>query len=107
MITNSFTTFIPVGTATISGTTTTANVALPIAAPIACGSERPQVRVYNGGTTPAFIAFGDSTVTATVNHIPVAPSGPEVFTVPFGATHVAAIYGTGTGTIYLTSGFGA
>lgn len=106
MITDSFNTFVPVGTATIAGTTTTASVALPIGAPYG-GSERPQVRVYNGGTTPSFIAFGDSTVTATVNSIPIAPGGPEVFTVPFNATHVAAIYGTGTGTIYLTSGFGA
>lgn len=108
MISNAFDTFVPQGTATIAATTTTANVALPIGCPEQqTGTERPQVRIYNGGTNPVFIAFGGSAVTATTSGMPVAPSGPECFTLPFGATHVAAIYGTGTGTVYFTSGFGA
>lgn len=106
MISNAFTTFVPAGTVNIAATTSSANVALSI------GSngvgERPQVRVYNAGTTPVFIAFGASAVAATTAvGIPIAPGGPENFTLPFGATHVAAIYGTGSGTVYFTSGFGA
>jgi hypothetical protein len=106
MISNSFDTFCPQGTATIAATTASAAVALPIGA----GSERPQVRVYNAGINPAFIAFGVAGVTATVNDIPIhanTTSLPEKFTVPFGATHVACILSTGTGTVYFTSGFGA
>lgn len=109
MISNAFDTFCPQGTANIAATTTSANVALPIGCP-PTGSERPQVRVYNSGTTLAFIAFGDSSVAATASSIPIPPGASipvEKFSVPFGATHVACILASGTGTVYFTSGFGA
>lgn len=110
MISNAFTTFVPAGTVNIAATTTSANVALPIGCP-PTGSERPQVRIYNAGTNPAFIAFGDANVAATVAAgVPIPPGASvpvEKLTVPFGATHVACILGTGTGTVYFTSGFGA
>ena len=108
MISNAFTTFVPAGTVNIAATTSSQNVAQNI------GSngvgERPQVRVYNGGTTLAFINFGDAAVTATASHIPIPPGASipvEKFSVPFGATHVACILASGSGTVYFTSGFGA
>lgn len=109
MINNAFDTFCPAGTANIAATTTSANVALPI--PSNGVGERPQVRIYNSSSSVAFIAFGDSSVTAAAaTGIPVhsnATDIPEKFTVPFGATHVACILATGSGTVYFTSGFGA
>lgn len=107
MIDNAATTFTPIGNSvTIAGTTTSASAALPIAA---ADGVRPQVRIAHGiSGTIAFVAFGNASVAATVaNSIPVFPNYPEVFTVPNGATHFAAILSTGTGSVFATSGFGA
>ncbi len=69
---------------------------------------RPQVRVVNAGTSLVFIAFGNSSVAATAAAgIPIVPNAPESITIPATATHVAAIYASGSGTVYFTSGFGA
>jgi len=74
------------------------------------------VRVYNSGTVDAFIAFGDSAVTAALaSGMPVKAGNTEVFalgdsmigkgvTAP---THVAMITASDTATVYLTSGVGA
>lgn len=53
----------------------------------------------------AFITFGTSAVTAALTDTPVLPGTVQVFTIPPGTTHVAAI-GT-AGTLYLTRGDGS
>ena len=71
-----------------------------------------QVQVYNGGTTVAFVAFGNSasSVTAvtpngsTPGSYPVAPGAVIVCTVPLGTTYAASIGGTGD--VYFTPGLG-
>jgi hypothetical protein len=71
---------------------------------------RLQVRVYNDGSAPAWIKFGDSTVTAdTTNDIPIGSKltcGFTVTPVAGGALYVAAIAGGATGKIYFTPGTG-
>lgn len=106
MQTNDFTTFVPLGTVNIAATTTSASAALPISSGDAYSGVRPQVRLAHTGTNPGFVAFGGSGVVATANDLPIFNGNPEIFTVPSGATHVAAIQATGTGTIYITSGYG-
>lgn len=106
MQTNDFSTFVPLGTATIATTTTSASVALPIASADPYSGSRPQVRLAHTGTNPGFVAFGDPGVVATVNDLPVFNGNPEIFTVPSGATHIAAIQATGTGAVYITCGYG-
>jgi hypothetical protein len=69
-----------------------------------------QCRVYNSGTDVAFIRQGDSTVTATVTDMPIAPGEIEVFTFNLpnstGGLYVAAITASGTPTLYFTTGVG-
>ena len=71
-----------------------------------------RVRVFNGGTVPAFVEFGGSAVTASVpsgstgGGVPVAPGSIEMFTAA-GADYVAAITSSGSATLYLTPGEGA
>jgi hypothetical protein len=71
---------------------------------------RIQVRVYNAGTAPVWIKFGDVTVTAdTGNDIPIAPGLTGGFTVnpvAGGSLYVAAIAAGATGSIYFTPGVG-
>jgi hypothetical protein len=73
-------------------------------------SGRLQVRIYNSGSAPAWIKFGDVTVTADMtNDIPIAPGLTCGFTVPpvaGGALYVAAIAAGATGKIYFTPGTG-
>ena len=54
----------------------------------------------------AFIKMGDSTVTAAVTDTPILPGTVQVFTIPSGATNIAAI-GTASTTLYFTRGDGA
>lgn len=72
----------------------------------------PQVMATNTSTVTAFLTFGTSTVTASLPTTAadaagyaIQPSGSVVIT-PGKATYAAGIYGTGTGTIYLTPGTG-
>lgn len=85
-------------TANISATTSSARVAIP------AGGQ--SVRVHNAASVAVFIQFGDSSVTATTSHMPIPAGGVETFN-EGGATHVAAITASGSGTIYFTSGSGA
>jgi hypothetical protein len=65
------------------------------------------VRVRNAGTAEAFIEVGDDSVTAAVaTAMPIAAGAIEVFSVPSGTTHIAAIAVGSTGTIYFTPGSG-
>lgn len=105
MIDNSISTFRPVGTVTIAGTTTSANAALPVAA---ANGVRPQVRLGHAiAGTVAFVAFGGSTVAATTADTPLFAEYPDIFTVPDNCTHLAVILSTGTGNVFATSGFGS
>lgn len=94
--------FTPAGTVNVAATTTTASVALPLVS-------RDQVMVTNdAGGSLAFVAFGDSTVTASAaTSTPVLPGAAYVFTINPQQTHMAAITGTGTATVYATAGQGA
>jgi hypothetical protein len=71
---------------------------------------RLQVRIYNDGSAPVWIKFGDVTVTADMtNDIPIASKLTCGFTVPpvaGGALYVAAIAVGATGKIYFTPGTG-
>jgi len=75
-------------------------------------SANEQVQVYNGGSTVAFVAFGNSAAAAvavvpsgsTPGSYPVAPGAVIVCTVPLGTTYAASIGGTGS--VYFTPGLG-
>lgn len=69
-----------------------------------------QVRVVCLGTTPFFLKFGASSVSATTGDIPFPAPCDEVLTVSnredSPVTHAAAITTSGTATVYLTTGDG-
>lgn len=90
--------------AAISATTSSSRVAVSNVP-----SEGGQVRVAVGGVSGAawiFVAFGDSTVTATSADVPMLPNTVEVFTVGRGVTHVAALTDAGTATVEVMAGLG-
>lgn len=91
----------PGETVTLAATTASARVALPTAL-------ISQVMVTNApGAGLAFVSFGNDTVSAAVaSSTPILPGVAYVFTVPSGATHMAAITGTGSATLYATVGQG-
>lgn len=85
------------GTVNIAATTTSSRVLL--------GSTDDSVRtvvIYNAGSSDVFIRFGDSTVTAVATTDFPVPAGIPVAFDRGGATYVAAIYGSGSGTVYFT-----
>lgn len=85
-------------TVSISASSTSARVALD--------QNSSAVRVYNAGPGVAFITFGGSSVTSTVNRLPVPVGAVEKFT-KGGTTHVAAICaGADTATLRFTNGEG-
>lgn len=73
-------------------------VALPTLDPI-CGA----VRIIQSGTPATYIAFGDSTVTASSSDMLLGlEKNPQIFRVPAGATHIA---GNGSSVVlYITAG---
>ena len=91
-------TFVPnkANTVSISATTSTNRVALSGAG--------KAVRIYNSGATPVFLQIGDSTVVATTSNMPLAAGATENFGINKNITHIAAITGTGTTTVYITRG---
>lgn len=92
--------FTPGASSTRAVTTSSANVALT-----RNGSE--QVLIFApAANAVAFIKFGDSNVTAAVTDIAIAPGFNRIFTIPPGATHVAAITAASTATLYFTCGDG-
>jgi hypothetical protein len=96
--------FLPIGnTVDFAVTGTTASAQLRIPMPV----QPSVVRLANIGTQTVFIAFGDSTVTATVaDGFPMIANSVECISMPSTATHVAAI-ASGTGsTLYATVGEG-
>ena len=89
------------GTVNIAATTSGASVAL--------GPQGRVIRVYNADTTNiAFIEFGDAAVVASASTgVPIGPGQVAGFTRAESITHVAAITGTSTATVYFTPGDGA
>jgi hypothetical protein len=72
---------------TVTGTTASALIR-----PVSESNFSNSVRIENNGTGRVFIRFGDSTVTAVAGTgMAMRPDSVEVFTVPRGATHIAAI----------------
>lgn len=68
----------------LSVTSTSANVALP--------NRGAYIVITNYGTNPAFVAVGDSTVTASATTSICIPAGAQTtFTLSGNPTHVAAI----------------
>lgn len=69
-----------------------------------------QVRVYNDGTTLAYIAFGTSSVAAAVTDIPIPPGIPCGFTISNpakgGAVYFSGIMASSTATMTVTTGDG-
>jgi hypothetical protein len=90
--------FTPGASATRAVTTSSASVALP--------GQGNQVLIYSAGSAASFIKFGTSTVTAAVTDIAIPSGFNRIFTIPPGATHVAAITGASTATLYFTRGDG-
>lgn len=95
-----------VGTVSITSGVASARVAL-------VPSGAFQVRVKNIDTANvAFIAFGDSTVTAVVpagavpGGVPIGPGETAGFSISPTTTHVAAICTAGTPIVYFTPGNG-
>lgn len=64
------------------------------------------VRVVNDSIDKAFFRTGVGAQTALVTDTPLAPSSVEVFRIPSGHTHWAAIRAAGSGNVYLTRGQG-
>lgn len=64
--------------------------------------------VSNEGDVGAFLALGDSSVTATTNHQYLQPGTTQVFALSeiTGATHAAVITRSGSTNIQITRGFG-
>lgn len=64
--------------------------------------------VSNEGEVGAFLALGDSSVTATTNHLYLQPGNTQVFALSesTGATHAAVITRSGATNIQITRGFG-
>lgn len=97
-----FTIFTPIGTTkNVSASSTTGNVELPI------GGDR-SVRVYNSLSERVYIDFGGSTIEAAVaTSLPLGPGAVEYFQLGKSVTHMAAITGAGSGTVYATEGQGS
>lgn len=95
--------FTPGASVTLAATTTSGTssaTALPL-------PTNRQVLVSNAGTVAAFVQFGTSTVEALVaTSLPVLAGSNLVLTLPAAVTHVAAITGTSTATVYVTVGHG-
>jgi hypothetical protein len=70
-------------------------------------SERMSLRIDNDGPNRVFIAWGDSSVAATLlGGLSLRPNTAETFTIPRGATHLAAIASAVGNALNTTSGYG-
>lgn len=98
---------LPNGTISLSATTSSTPATLLAGAP---RTGRFQVRVMSAGSTPFFLKFGASGVSAAVTETPFPAPCDEVLTVDnrddSPVTHAAAITASGTATVYLTTGDG-
>lgn len=93
--------WLPTGTAPLVATTSSGNVALPVADP----SEN--LLVTNGGAVNAWILLGDATVVATTARpSTLVQAGKSVWLPIRAATYVAAVTGSSTAALTLTTGYG-
>jgi hypothetical protein len=82
-------------TATISGTTSSVRVAYPVNSDF--------VRVFNAGTTVAYVRSGDSNVVAAAGTGQFVPNTKStIFRRDRNDTHIAAIMVSGSATIYIS-----
>lgn len=86
-------------TASLSTSNVSAGAALP-------GTFGSSVRVHNPGTIPIHFRVGIGAQTAVLTDTVIPGGGTEVFSIPQGATHIAAIQASGTGTLYAMRGSG-
>lgn len=82
--------------ATISASTTSARAAYPV-------PNTQFVRVLNDGAGIAFVASGDSTVTATTSNMFIHGNKSTIFEKNVNDTHMAVILATGTGNVYFAA----
>lgn len=68
----------------------------------------PVVMLTNTGSSTAFIALGDSSITATTSYYPVLPGTKEIITLNQDTTptHVAGITDSGSSTVLVHRGYG-
>lgn len=85
---------------------TTAIVAGVASAATAIQKKPSVVQIYNSGTVPAFIAFGNSAVTTTVTGGYPIPPGITVRLEKGESEYIATIVGSTTATLYITNGIG-
>jgi hypothetical protein len=86
-------------------TTNTSSAAVPGTQ----ASDNTRVLVTNGGSISAFVRFGQSGVTASLNSMEVLPGTTQVFSVPYVAPsglYVAGITESGSTKISVTAGRG-
>jgi hypothetical protein len=92
--------FRPTGTASLSGGSTAANVAL--------SGGGDTVVVTNTGSALAYVRFGsDATVTASTADMPVLPSNRVILSVNSLISFASAIVPAGSGTILFSRGDGS
>lgn len=97
--TATFTGFTPTGNATLVTSSTTSRVALPSADTTAL--------LRNTGTVDEWIVFGNGSVVATTGGM-LLPAGQAIaFTIPAGATNVAAITASAAGAMAVSTGTGS
>lgn len=100
--------FAPIAGATVTQSATTSSAATKIGGQPKQGAFA--VRVYNAGTTLAYIEFGGSSVTATSSSIPIPPGVAQIFTMSNpangGDLYFACIMASSTATISVTPGYG-
>ena len=105
--------FLPYETVPLSVSTSSSSVTFKLPA----SKDMGDVLVYNAGSAPAFLAFGNGSATATLpgtsgttNSTPVPPAGYVILTknrdLSLRADTVAAITASGSTTLYITSGMG-
>lgn len=105
--------FTPMGS-TAAAACTTSSGSTRVAMPVTPSTVSYNVRVKNIDTTNvAYVAFGDSSVTAAVPAagtpaagIPIGPGETAGFTLGAQITHFAGITSTSTATLLVTCGMG-
>ena len=92
--------FRPVGTTSISATSSSSNALLVM------GGDT--VVVTNPSASLVYVRFGaDSTVSASTSDMPILPNSRVILAVNSLITHVAAITPSGSGTILFSTGDGS
>lgn len=96
--------FKPFDDATVSLAVTSASSRVAFNA----GHNGSTCRLMNDGTDKIFVKFGDASVVADENDIPLPANWLDIFSVPDGATHCAAVSESspGSNTLYITPGDG-